>query len=138
MVATRKLKAGAIILQENPLLSVDVVGGQEESVQNVRSLLKLSQTLPDDEKQKVLSLHDPGESSIQQLNLTAWQQIGLLNEGISKDKFKFVRIVLANWISVCYSGNDFGVNASALYEDVSRINHSCAPNCVWSWKKDDV
>lgn len=38
----------------------------------------------------------------------------------------------------CYEGNKYGVNASAVYETISRINHSCAPNSIWHFKKEDV
>ena len=35
-------------------------------------------------------------------------------------------------MSSLYSGTEGG-----LYHHISLLNHSCNPNCVWSWTKDD-
>ena len=42
-----------------------------------------------------------------------------------------------NRMEVC-NVPELGKSESALYQDISRINHSCAPNCVWSWNKENL
>jgi len=45
---------------------------------------------------------------------------------------KIERIFENNGIDVCNG------NAVGLYPAIARINHSCAPNVAWSWKKGDI
>lgn len=47
------------------------------------------------------------------------------------------QIFRTNSMQVCGFA-DLGVNDSAVYNSISRINHSCAPNAVWSWKAGNV
>lgn len=134
MVATRNIKAGDLILEESPLIVFD-----KDPFQKIDQILQLSPSLPGEERQKVLSLHDPGVKSIHQENiLSFFQQTGMEQEGIDGDMIKFIRISLYNTISVAEEGNVFGINDSALYETISRVRHSCVPNCFWKWKKGDV
>ena len=46
-------------------------------------------------------------------------------------------IFKTNRLKVC-NHPELGSDQTALYKDISRINHSCAPNCVWSWKKENL
>ena len=56
--------------------------------------------------------------------------------GLEEESLKVIRIFNINAVNV--TGGDFFLDAFALHENLSRINHSCAQNCVWSWKKEDV
>ena len=80
----------------------------------------------------MFSLHDPGENSITDAEIRQFLQQSdfMSKQGIKEDSVKFARTVMCNDISVAEAGNEFGINSCALYENISRINHSCAPNCV--------
>ncbi len=43
----------------------------------------------------------------------------------------------SNSVGVC-AHREFDNNEKAVYINISRINHSCAPNCSLSWKMEDI
>lgn len=50
---------------------------------------------------------------------------------------KAMRIFAGNSIQVCEVDSIYSSTEGALYPRIALINHSCNPNCVWSWVKDD-
>lgn len=110
MVASRKIKQGDVILTEEPVLTANMALSQDD-----RNSFLISQfsklSLADKERVDSLYDNDPEEDA----------------------KMKVVRIFKCNSIQICESESMAG-----LYPNIARINHSCAPNVVWSWTKDNV
>eukprot|EP00092_Neocalanus_flemingeri_P001695 GFUD01001809.1.p1 GENE.GFUD01001809.1~~GFUD01001809.1.p1 ORF type:complete len:328 (+),score=123.53 GFUD01001809.1:77-985(+) len=119
LVATKKLQPGTIIVTEKPLIVVDTVTA-------ARDVLPMFQSLPGDKKIAVLALYDPGEKLNKKPNF--------LTE--DEQKRKVLRIFEANSIDLC-SHSEFNINKSGLYQTISKFNHSCSPNVVWTWVKGD-
>jgi len=119
LVATRKLLPGSIIVTEKPLIAVDTEGA-------FKNVFSVYQSLPEDKKKVVMSLFDPGE----ELNFKP----SLFTE--NKEERKVLRIFEANSIDLC-SHQEMNINKSGLYQTISKINHSCSPNVVWTWLKED-
>jgi len=106
IVATRKIKQGETILAEDPVLILDIARPQEEKVETlVNDFEKLSLF----DKSRVENLYDSDPEADCML--------------------KVVRIFKSNSIQV---GNSYP-GLAGLYPNIARINHSCAPNVVWSW-----
>ena len=128
LVATAKLPVGTIIVTDTPLITVeniaDETGGDTHSLA-VWEIAAEFRRLPDEQKIQVLSLHDP-DSDWEESKLSS--VTGILD--------KVVRIFISNSIELC-SHKEMNVTKSGLYCTISRINHSCAPNVVWSWLQDD-
>ena len=129
MVATRRLAPGAIILIETPLLAANTTNNLLEDATEV---LKLFGLLSNDQKTKVLDLFDPRED-YHRLEIMEVLKSTL---GLEEESLKVMRIFFINAVDVRFFGLD--CDASALYQNLSRINHSCAPNCVWSGKKENI
>jgi len=119
LVATDKLVAGTILLTEKPLIVVDTAAA-------VHQVLPQFHALSDDQKTVVLSLYDPGEQQNPKYLL-------LTDEEMERKVF---RIFEANCIDLC-SHQEMNINKSGLYQTISKINHSCCPNVVWTWIKKD-
>ena len=119
MVATDKLVAGTILLTEKPLIVVDTAAA-------VPQVLSQFHALSDDKKTVVLSLYDPGEQQNPKYSLLTDKEI----------ERKVFRIFEANSIALC-SHEEMNINKSGLYQTISKINHSCSPNVVWTWIKKD-
>ena len=119
LVATRKLLPGSIIVTAKPLIVVDTEGAY-------KNVFPVYQSLPEDKKKAVMSLYDPGE----ELNFKP----SLFTE--NKEERKVLRIFEANSIDLC-SHQEMNINKSGLYQTISKINHSCSPNVVWTWLKED-
>ena len=120
LVATRKLIPGKIIVTEKPLIVVD-------TGRAFKNVFPLYQSLTNGKKTTVLSLHDPGEG----LN---WKACLMTETQLER---KILRIFEANSISLCGSHQEMNINKSGLYPTISKINHSCSPNVVWPWLKED-
>jgi len=119
MVATDKLVAGTILLTEKPLIVVDAAAA-------VPQVLPQFHALSDDKKAVILSLYDPGEQQNPKYSLLTDKEI----------ERKVFRIFEANSIALC-SHEEMNINKSGLYQTISKINHSCSPNVVWTWIKKD-
>ena len=119
LVATDKLVAGTILLTEKPLIVVDTAAA-------VSQVLPQFHALSDDKKTVVLSLYDPGEQLNPKYSLLTDKEI----------ERKVFRIFEANSIALC-SHEEMNINKSGLYQTISKINHSCSPNVVWTWIKKD-
>ena len=121
LVATVQLPVGTIIIEESPLITYDNHNTVEEMVTKFRCLT-------DEQKNQVLSLHDPGPTSF----LGGYMPLTL----VGGTEEKVVRIFSENSITLC-GRQEMNINKSGLYGSISRINHSCAPNVVWSWLQRD-
>ena len=127
LIATARLPVGTIVIQECPIFTVkkslifglDVMG--EEIVAKFRGLT-------DEQKDQVLSLHDPGPTSFQGKNLPF--------TFTHETENKVARIFHSNSIDLC-GHQEMNINKSGLYMTISSINHSCAPNVAWSWINGD-
>jgi len=120
LVASANLVPGTIIVAEKPLIVV-------ESDFAVIQVLPKFQSLPDDKKAAVMSLYDPGEK----LNSKYHQRLSQ-----DENNLKVMRIFEANSIALC-SHQEMNINKSGLYQTISKINHSCSPNVIWTWIKED-
>ena len=142
LFATRSIKAGDVIMEEYPLITLD------EDV-----LLEINPTkfkkneylnIDKDSKAKILKLHDPAEN-IKALDSKKVQELirenpilDFFREAFSDEACTILRILSDNCISVCgvsslyHRSSDVG-----LYNNISRINHSCNPNAVSSWVMGD-
>lgn len=148
--ATRKINPGMVIMEETPLIILDM----NESVKTCRGIpfdgpmfLKLkSQISKMNEKTKdeVLNLYDPS-GNIEALEsdknfddyITNNTNLSLLKTCNSDDNLsKILRIFIGNCIILCERTKN--TKESGLYNDISRINHSCSPNAQWSWVKEDI
>ena len=70
--------------------------------------------------------------------LSSSEQIQFLDLHDSGNTEKSVwRIFRTNCMNVCGFA-ELGVEESAVYNSISRINHSCSPNAVWSCKNGNV
>lgn len=118
LVASANLVPGTIIVAEKPLIVVES--------DSVIQVLPKFQSLPDDKKAAVMSLYDPGE------------KLNSKYQHLSQDENdrKVMRIFEANSIDLC-SHQEMNINKSGLYQTISKINHSCSPNVVWTWIKED-
>ena len=119
LLATRKLHLGTIIVTEKPLIVVD-------TVRAAKDVIPMFNSMSEDKKTAVLSLYDPGED----LNMKASFLTG------DEQERKVLRIFEANSIHLC-SHSEMNINKSGLYQTISKINHDCSPNVVWTWVKDD-
>ena len=130
LVATAHLPVGTIVFQESPLITAEEIDGPFHHV--VKDIVSKFRRLTEEQKNQVLSLHDPGPTSLQGKNLpNACLPFTFADE----TEEKVVRIFAAN--SMGLSHREGFLNKSALYKIISRINHSCAPNVVWSWFQGD-
>jgi len=107
LVATRKLVPSRTpIISEKPLMAAFTK--HHDSVQAA------FEQLPDKLKEKALSLHDPNP------------------DGPSNPLQKIVRIFFVNCIRPVRRKEIEDDGRSLMYETISRLNHSCAPNIVCS------
>lgn len=107
LVATRRLRTGATVLREKPIISLPT--SQEDPLK----LLKLFTALPSLHKNRVLEFYDfMGKDTC---------------EDSAELMAKLVRIVKFNSIK----SEEDEEPSKNLYFSASLINHSCAPNLVW-------
>ena len=145
LFATRKIKAGGIILEELPLLTT-------ENAMWGYFLNKFKTTqypnIDEDTKSLILQLHDPADNfkdlrdtkKVEELirknpTMQLWQ---LPKDSQSEEASKILRIFTGNCIKVCADHTLYrNFHEVALYNNISLINHSCIPNSIWSWVKGD-
>ena len=100
-----------------------------------------------DTKSKILKLHDPannfralGKEKVEELidknpTLLLWT---IDPDESKKISLEILRIFTGNCIKVCEDHDLYrNVHEVALYNNISLINHSCIPNSIWSWVKED-
>ena len=119
LVANRKLYPGTIICTEKELIVVNTAGA-------VNEIYPVFQSLNEDKKEAVLSLFDPGDE--------LYPMFRLLTQ--DETERTVLRIFQTNCIDLC-SHQEMNINKSGLYQTISKINHSCSPNVVWTWVKED-
>ena len=122
LVATAQLPVGTIIIEESPLITVEDEYLNPYAAQEIVTKFRC---LTDEQKNQVLSLHDPGPTSFMGKDMPLF---GFPDE----TEKKVLRIFAANCISFC-GHPETNVKKSGVYKTISRINHSCAPNVAWSW-----
>ena len=103
LIALQKITPGTLILSEAPLITTDVILSGETIESDLARALK---SLPRDSQRAFLSLHNnyPGQGTPLQ------------------------NIIRSNGYPLGASSDVGGV-----FENISRINHSCLPNAVHSW-----
>jgi len=109
VVAARVIKQGEVIIREKASLMLPLKCHNKNKASELMQQFKL---LNEKEQNAILNLH--GEKS----------------STISLDE-KLQDIFECNGIEV------IPVNCVALYKTIPRLNHSCCPNVVWSWVKDN-
>ena len=166
VLATRKINVGEIIMEEVPLMvidspdsevAVDVFKQEFAKVDDEakRKVLSLFDPLNDEiklEMQNSISqiekaiekqrLSDPSDEKIHEMT----NQLESLSADLDKhaeddnegDQTEAaLRIFSGNSIQVCEVASIYSSTEGGLYHQISLINHSCNPNSVWSWVKDD-
>jgi len=162
LVATRKVAAGDVLLQEMPLMVIDSTDSEVSSDHfklefevlgeaTQKKVLELFDPVKDDLKLELLENINEVEAGIrkgreedpdnQELGELV-QRMGELGAGIireadeeEEDYIRAQRIFAANSMQVCEVGAIYSSTEGALYHHISLINHSCNPNAVWSWTK---
>jgi len=162
LVATRKVAAGDVLLQEMPLMVIDSIDSEVSSDHfklefevlgeaTQKKVLELFDPVKDDLKLELLENINEVEAGIrkgreedpdnQELGELV-QRMGELGAGIireadeeEEDYIRAQRIFAANSMQVCEVGAIYSSTEGALYHHISLINHSCNPNAVWSWTK---
>ena len=129
LVATARLPVGTIVIEESPLVTAKDNGLSSFCPYDVKEIVAGFKRLTDEQKNEVLSLHDPGPNSVHGKLLQ-------FSNGNESEK-KVARIFAANCIALNGHQEMDNFNMSGLYKTISRINHSCAPNVVWCWIKGD-
>jgi len=162
LVATRKVAAGDVLLQEMPLMVIDSTDSEVSSdhfklefeVQGEatqKKVLELFDPVKDDLKLGLLENINEVEAGIRkgreedpnnQELCELVQRMGELGAGIiseadeeEEDYLRAQRIFAANSMQVCEVDAIYSSTEGALYHHISLINHSCNPNAVWSWTK---
>jgi len=166
VLATRKINIGEIIMEELPLMVIDSPDSEvavevfkkeftktdNETKQKVLSLFdplndeiklemqnSISQIEKAIEKQKS---SNPTDEKIDEMT----NQLESLSSDLEKhaeedseeDKTESaLRIFSGNSIQVCEVSSIYSSTEGGLYYQISMLNHSCNPNSVWSWVKDD-
>jgi len=160
LFATRKIKPGEIILEERPLLTLDLDEARDLRLVDglpvgtiITSLKSQIQEMDEETKSKILDLYDPVENvknleadiadiadiDINLLirfssNLRCWKTFRGEDE-VSK----ILRIFTCNNANICLHPEIYSKSAdSGLYYKISLINHSCQPNSQYSWVRGDI
>ena len=118
LVATMKLSPGTIILTEKPLIVIDTNA--------VDQIIPKYKSLTDEKKSAMHSLFDPGEDLNPKYRLLTQDEA----------ERQVLRIFEANSISLC-GHQEMNIHKTGLYRTISKINHSCTPNALWTWVKED-
>jgi len=162
LVATRKVAAGDVLLQEMPLMVIDSTDSEVSSDHfklefevlgeaTQKKVLELFDPVKDDLKLGLLENINEVEAGIRkgreedpnnQELCELVQRMGELGAGIiseadeeEEDYLRAQRIFAANSMQVCEVDAIYSSTEGALYHHISLINHSCNPNAVWSWTK---
>jgi len=127
LIATRKIPPGTLIIDEPPIIVVDRVS--QEKMQN--DIFEEFEQLSPEDKRAVLEMHDPAFIHSNK------QDIGQITMNQFELRAKVLRIFDVNSLDVCEQA-ELEIKKTSLHRTISRLNHSCAPNVFWSWKKNDL
>eukprot|EP00092_Neocalanus_flemingeri_P008411 GFUD01009067.1.p1 GENE.GFUD01009067.1~~GFUD01009067.1.p1 ORF type:complete len:387 (-),score=107.42 GFUD01009067.1:317-1477(-) len=166
LLATRKINVGEVVIEEVPLLTidspnsevaVDVFKGEfakidDKSKQTILTLfdpindelkLELQSSISDIEQEiEKQRQADPENETVKELT----KKLESLGADIAKDSEAesegditeaALRIFSGNSLQVCEVASIYSSTEGGLYHQISLLNHSCNPNSVWSWVKDD-
>ena len=151
LVATRRIKAGQIIVEEMSWINLELPseaviyqGGLAQG-SPVEKLKYQIDKLDDETRNKIFGLHDPAE------NIRT-----LRSENINVEKLcaknpnfyhwivkagdygsKLLRIFTDCNIKICPDPALYNAAECGLYQYISFINHSCNPNVFWTWVMGD-
>ena len=137
LFATRKIEEGHVILEEYPLFTHnDAMSLHEFNANHFPNL-------DENTKAKILQLHDPAEDFKKLDRKTAKELVRKVptlrhyKEAKSDDMNKIFRIIDGNRIKICNFPALYDDTEIGLYNDMTRINHSCVPNATWTWVMGD-
>ena len=138
LFATRKIKAGQVILEEYPLMTVS---GGGMSVGEFRD--KYYPNLSEEIKAEILQLNDPAED-IKTLDTDTVEKLARKNPVLmfykkadTDEIRKIFRIFYGNSYQICEVADLYDTTEGGLYNKISLINHSCIPNATLSWVMGD-
>ena len=114
MVADKYIAVGSLILSEKPILITDVITDLKDIARHVDTLRDLVAKLEPKKKRQLFSLYNARED-LQVLGLFGSNSIKLPTSTDMND------------------GSAINKPRAAVFPTLSRINHSCVPNVVWSW-----
>ena len=138
LFATRKIKEGQIILEEYPLITIS------DGMSSSQFEAKYYPNIDDETKAKILQLYDPAEN-IKTLDTDTMEKLGsksplmmLYKEARTDEIIKIFRIISGNHLKICGEKDLYKkFTETGLYNNISRINHSCVPNATRSWVMGD-
>jgi len=166
IIATRKINIGEVVLEELPLMFIDSPNSEvaadvfktefakvdEQTKKIILTLfdpindelkLELQSSISEIEKEiDIQRQADPSNETVNQLT----KKLESLGADLVQDKEEksesdeieaALRIFSGNSLQVCEVGSLYSPTEGALYQNISLINHSCNPNSVWSWVKDN-
>ena len=137
--ATRKIKIGKKIMEELPLLVLrDRRSGTELYTEDFTKITE-------DTRAKILKLHDPVDNfkTLTDEQYEIWKNTcsyDIIWELLSKtdEDSTILRIFRDNFFPICADPSLYDGPEHGLYDEMSFLNHSCIPNAVDSWVKDDL
>ena len=128
LVATRRINVGEVLLEEMPMMVIE----SRHSKISLKEFREHYDRLDTETKAKILELNDSTHDYIE--NQTK-KEAG--NSDDEDETLRALRIFSNNSIEVCEREEMYPRKEGALYTHISLINHSCNPNCTWSWVKAD-
>ena len=137
LFATKKILEGEVILEEYPLFT------QNGLLLPYEFKTFFYPNIDEETKAKILQLHDPAEDFKKLDGRTAKKLIKKrpilrhYKEAKSDKINKIFRIIDSNRLQICNFPALYSDTESGLYNNISRINHSCVPNTTWTWVMGD-
>ena len=130
-VATRDILPGELIVKENnPILYVSSENIVDPLMFGVAAYKMFANDLSLEQKEKVLSLFGPTEGELADcLRICAVQARD--RQYVSPDE---VETLLEVMLVVSFNAFELVNNIHAVYTEFTRLSHSCAPNCSFSFR----
>ena len=141
LFATRKIRAGQIIVEEMSWINLDL-----PAYGNPAEKLKYQMNKLDDEtRAKIFDLHDPAENikTLRSQNVNVEKLCAknpdfyLWKDNAGYKGSKLLRIFTDSNIKICPDPALYNPAECGLYHYISFINHSCNPNIFWTWVMGD-